>query len=118
MSYTRHSLDGSPLDSVIGALKKYVPTVGTTVEAGKAILDDPALPQLTGYVLELRAIEAKKGKAAPAGIGLSEIVPPVRYYVYTKKHAWVVPALVVAAVAALVGLPTLVGYAVGKRRRT
>lgn len=118
MSYTRQSLEGSPLDPIVGALKQYLPKVGTAIEAGKAILEDPALPQLTGYILDLRAIEAAKGRAAPAGIGLSEIVPPVRYYVYAKKHSWVVPALAVAAIAAVIGLPTLVGYAVGKRRRT
>lgn len=114
MSYERTGLAG-PLDFLVGEVKKYVPSVGSALEAGKAILDDPALPKLTGYVIELQKIQQKRGGGAPSkGIGLSDIVTPVRYYVAYQKNRWVLPV----AALAILGLPFLLGYSVGKKKRS
>lgn len=114
MSYTRTGLAG-PLDPLVGAIKKFAPTVGSALEAGKAILDDPALPKLTGYVLELKTLQTKRGGGAPTkGIGLSDIVTPVKYYVAFQKNRWIAPV----AALAILGLPFLLGYSVGKRKRS
>jgi hypothetical protein len=113
MSYTRTGLAG-PLDPLIGAIKQYIPKVGSALEAGKAILDDPALPKLTGYVLELKAIQTKRGGAVSSkGVGLSDIITPVRYYVAYQKNRWIAPV----ALALIIGLPFYLGYATGKKRR-
>jgi uncharacterized membrane protein len=86
------------------------------VKAGAAILGDPALPEITGIVLELQSMEKKRGGGATSlgpGIGLSAVVPPLRAFRWYKKNPWVGSALLAAAV----GLPFLAGYAFGKRSR-
>jgi hypothetical protein len=106
--------------AVLGAATDYLNRATTTLEAAKNILDDPYLPEVTQIVLDLHKLEQPKalppGAPAPPkvpGIGLKNVVTPLRAYRYTRQHKWVVP---VAALAAI-GLPLLFGYALGRRRR-
>jgi hypothetical protein len=92
-----------------------VDTLKSVVSSASTIIEDPALPQLTKSVLELKAIEQKRGGSTGAkGIGLSEIVKPVQYFVYYKKNRWILPVVAIA----LLGIPMLIGYSIGKKKRS
>lgn len=117
MSYLRSRYGKAPkvamgdLSSTIGAVVSAVGTVGS-------IASDPYLPEVTCLVGELSAIKrgqvptpcAKTQPGLPGGIGLSDAVLPLRAYVYAKQNPWVVPA----AIAAIFGVPFLLGYTFGK----
>ena len=104
------------------------------------ILSDPALPEVTKLILKLNDLQqaapvkvtvktpAKPGAKPVAkpvvkqivkpaakvpGIGLSNIVLPLKAYVYTQEHSWVIPV----AIGAVLAIPFLIGYKVGKRRK-
>lgn len=90
--------------------------VTTVLNAVTAITTDPALPTVANLVMELRSLEAKGDTTVSTqpGIGLKRIVTPLRYYVTYRRN----PILGYAAVAAILGLPFLLGYKMGKRKRT
>lgn len=69
------------------------------VAAASTILQDPALPEVTSLVLQLHAAQPTKGGSTEPGIGLRKFVRPLKFYVYSQQHTWVVPALVVGALA-------------------
>lgn len=103
-------------DSVIPGTRDAVDKVSGAVSAGKAVLDDPYLPEVSALVMRLKAAEAKRvdagGKPAK-GIGLGGIVGPLRLYVTTKES----PVIGYAALAGILAIPFLAGYFVGKRKR-
>jgi len=94
---------------------------GAVLTAVTVVLEDPYLDETIRLVKELHAIESKKPrvKAVPSGepgIGLRHVVRPLRALVYARKHEWVVPV----ALGALVALPVLLGFGLGrasKRRK-
>lgn len=107
------------------SLRRTAPTLGATVEsylqrgesvlaAAKQILDDPALPQVTGIVMDLHKLEQKPGQPTTPGIGLKRVVKPFMFYYYTRKNSWVLPVVAIA----LIGIPFFLGFQVGKRRKT
>jgi hypothetical protein len=107
---------GSLMDQIAGYINKAA-SVGGTV---KDILDDPYLPEIACYVEQLHAINnnlplpvcQQLPPGLPGqGVGLQKIRPFVRGYVYAEQHPWMKPV----ALAALFGVPFLVGYLVGRR---
>ncbi len=97
----------------MGGVTEYVTRALSVVEAGKAILDDPALPQVTTLVMRIqRAQQAKAARAGrppstAKGVGLSSVVKPLELYAYSQERPWVIPALVVG----LLALPFMLGRA-------
>lgn len=107
------------------------------IKAGTNILEDPALPRVTQLILKLNEIEQRKPAPKPVpkpapkpgqkpapkptapakpkvpGIGLSTVVKPLEFYVYTQENSWVIPV----AVLGLLAVPFLLGYKVARRRR-
>ena len=74
------------------------------------VLDDPALPEVINLVRQLHAEAAKPlAGPAPAGIGLSKVVGPLKLYVRFRKNP--VPYYLGAAgiVLAIVGGSVAVG---------
>lgn len=56
---------------------------------------------------------ARTAPGLTGGIGLSAAVKPMRAYVTVKKH----PVLLPLGAAIVIGLPVLLGYYLGKRKR-
>ena len=124
MSYLPASGVVEDLSSLYSGAKKYGAKIGTLVAPAKAILDDPALPEVVSLVMELKALKAAKkkglgsldgvslGGSSLGDIGLKDIVGPLRYYVGIKKQ----PALGYLTAATLFAIPFAIGYMVGKRK--
>lgn len=99
------------VSSALNALASAVGTVGN-------IASDPYLPEVTCLVGELSALRhgqtptpcGKTQRGLPGGVGLEDAVTPLRAYVYAKQNPWVFPV----AVLAILGVPFLVGYSIGK----
>ena len=112
------------ITSIVSDVRSGVTKVKGLVAPAKAILDDPALPEVVSLVMELKAIRAakKKGlgslgdtafsKSSLGDIGLKDIVKPLRYYVGLQKQ----PALGYLTAAVLFAIPFTIGYVVGKRK--
>jgi hypothetical protein len=114
MSYVGKKYHAQGLD--VGALLKkgeeYLKTAGPTLEAAKLILEDPALPQVTKRVIALHKLEQVPGKPAVKGVGLKRVVPLLGAYYMTRVHKWILPV----GIAAVLGLPFLLGYGLGRKR--
>ena len=109
----------SDVRSGVNTAKKYGAKAATLVAPAKAILDDPALPEVVSLVMELKAIKAREKKSLGSlggtslgDIGLKGIVQPLRYYVGYKKN----PAMGMLVIAAIFAAPLALGYVLGKRR--
>lgn len=113
------------ISNAFGTAKKYGTQISKLVAPAKAILDDPALPEVVSLVMELKALRAAKrqkglgslgdsawGGSSLGDIGLKDIVGPLRYYVGIKKQ----PALGYLTAATLFAIPFAIGYLVGKRK--
>jgi len=95
--------------------KQYAGKAGSILDSAKVILEDPALPEITGYILELNRLEQKAPKkgGAPSktkGVGLKRVIVPLKYYVAYRKN----PIVGYIAIAAILGLPFMLGYLLGK----
>lgn len=112
VSYHRKQivLQPAPLGSVVG-------TIQTAVDVTK----DPYFQETVCRVDQLSAIENKRPVPRCAttragltgGVGLRKVMPALRAYVYAEQRPWVYAA----AAAGVIGLPMLLGYALGKRSR-
>jgi hypothetical protein len=118
MSYVRKPSAGpkrAALGSVLDDINAYLGKAGAALDSVKVILDDPALPQVTGIVMDLHRLEQPGGKGdSIKGIGLKRLVTPLKAYRYTRQHSWALPV----AMAAVVALPFAIGYALGKGKRS
>ena len=98
--------------------------VGTTIagifSGAVNTAEDPYLPEVVCRFQQLTAINNHQAVPAcnntpdglPGGVGLKDIVGPLRAYVYAKQNPWVFPA----AIVAIFGVPFLLGYNVGRGR--
>lgn len=92
--------------------------VASTLVTAAAVAGDPYFSEAVCHVGQLKAITAKLpvprcGKTAPGlvgGVGLGRAMPAMRAYVYAEQQPWVY----YAGAAAIVGVPMLVGYLLGK----
>jgi hypothetical protein len=98
----------------LSGISDYVDRGVTALTAAKTILEDPALMEVSGLVLKLHNMQPppKPGSKPAPGIGLKDVVPPLRAYVKFKEN----PVIGYAIVGAILGAPFLLGYALGKRR--
>lgn len=108
--------------AIAPSAKDYFTKAGQGLKAGQAILDDPYFGEGVCHILRLQSIEQGKqpGPACPRtvittanarkGVGLRHVAAPLRAAVYTREHPWVFAA----SVAALVGVPFVLGYVLGK----
>jgi hypothetical protein len=109
---------GSP--DIMSKLEDYLKKALSVSGTATAVLNDPYLSEAACYVSQLSAIENKTpmpvcprlppGKTG--GIGLHKFLPAMRAYVFAEQHPVVKPL----AVAAVLGVPFLVGYLAGRRR--
>ena len=97
-----------------------VPQYATTI---MEVIDDPYLPE-TACQID-RVYEARHGypiktcnKMPPdgssSGLGLNRAIPVLRAVAYAEQHKWIYPL----AVAAILGIPFMLGYRTAERKRT
>ena len=123
---TAHAALGDAFSDLLACGKS---AVGTAV--GGAV--DPYLPEVICRISQLQALskgrtplQAMLGKkptvavpvcartpAGKPGIGLERAVKPLRALVYVNQH----PIAAWAGLTAIIGVPMLVGYMIGKRSR-
>jgi hypothetical protein len=130
MAYTsRKSRYATPMgDSLSDLIKCGQSAVGAAIGGAT----DPYLPEVICRVAQLQALgkdrsplQAMFGKkptvtvpacavtpAGKGGIGLERAVRPLRALVYVNRH----PTTAWLGLAALLGVPMLVGYMIGRRR--
>jgi hypothetical protein len=75
------------------------------IPAAADVLADPALPAVIEQVTVLRSLQTSSGGGP--GIGLSNVVTPLKVYVATQRSPWIIPA----AVVVLLGVPFMLGRA-------
>jgi hypothetical protein len=90
----------------------------STASAATAIAADPNLPVIVDLVLQLQSIEKDKASsgsagAASSGVGLRNVVGPLRMFVAVQKRPWIVPVVTIGVLGAVFAG----GYLVSERRR-
>lgn len=100
------------------AASDYISGATNALVIGKALLEDPALPEVAGLVMRLQRTE--NGGRAPSsssgggrGIGLRNAVLPLKFYVAAKEQ----PILGYAVVVGILAIPFIAGYLTGRSRR-
>ena len=77
--------------------------VMSTATAAAAIATDPYLPEVTNLVLKLKELEKDGGGK---GVGLRNVVGPLRFFVKTQEKPWILPTTVIG----VFGLVFAAGY--------
>lgn len=95
--------------------------IQSTATAVFKVTEDPYLTETVCHALRLSKLEDKLDPGPPCtvrnfgkptkGIGLHKIIKPLRFYVRTQEHKWLLPALVVGGVSGLL----LLGYTLGRK---
>ena len=80
--------------------------VVSTAQAAAAIATDPYLPEVTNLVLKLKAMEKTAEGSTGKGVGLRNVVGPLRLFVKIQEKPWILP---VAAIGVF-GLIFSAGY--------
>lgn len=92
-------------------------TIGTALD----VASDPYLAEVVCRIGQLKSIDhgevvatcAQTPDGSVGGVGLRNVAPALRAYVYAQQHPWVYPL----AVAVVLGLPLWAGYRLGKDHR-
>ncbi len=91
-------------------------TIATAVD----VANDAYMPEVVCRIQQLKAIQNGQPVAVctetpegTPGIGHGPVMPALRAYVYAQQNPWVYPV----AIAAVLGLPFLLGKMVGEGRR-
>ena len=120
MSYFRNpSKRSSP--GALGDLASTITNIASTVGIAADLANDPYLPETVCRVGQLKALNNKQRPGTcqavrdgmPGGVGLRKLIKPLRGYVYAQEHKWTYAA----AAGVVIGLPLLLGYALGKGSR-
>lgn len=89
----------------------------STANAAAAIATDPYLPEVTTLVLKLQSLEkgstAKSEGSTGKGVGLRNVVGPLRLFVKIQEKPWILPVTVVG----IFGMVFAAGYFVRKVQR-
>lgn len=118
MSYTRNRYRRPRPHVALGDAASTITNLMATVGIATDLATDPYLPETICRVGQIKALNAGKQPAAcvvtpmnkTGGVGLRKFIKPLRGYVYAEQHRWVYAA----AVVGVIGVPMLLGYALGK----
>jgi len=102
----------------LGDLTSIVNSVSNALGTAVNVADDPYLSEVVCRIGQLQQINSgavvgtctDTPDGLPGGVGLSAAVKPLRFYVYAKQNVWVFPL----AIAAVFGIPFMLGYEWGK----
>lgn len=126
MSYLRKRYGKRKRKSALGDIASSLSSLFGNVEnaAGAALSfsQDPYLPEVACRFNQLASINANQTPGActdtppnlAGGVGLRNVIVPLRAYVYAQEHKWVYPV----AVAAIIGIPLFVGYQLGSGKKS
>jgi len=88
----------------------------STVTAAAAIVKDPYLPEVVNLVLKLQSLEKTSvkegGGSTGTGVGLRNVVGPLRAFVKIQEKPWILPV----AVVGIFGTIFAAGYFTAKAR--
>lgn len=95
---------------------------GGILAVGAKLLDDPYLPEVTCLTMRISALEEGRPPGPPCrrtppnqprrGLGLREVITPLRWAAKSKEHRWLLPAAVGGAVLGSFAL----GYLFGREK--
>lgn len=119
MSYLRNPPRVRRAPSALGDLASTITNLASTVGIATDLANDPYLPETVCRVGQIKALNAGQRPGAcvrtrdglPGGVGLRKFIKPIRGYVYAEQHKWAYAA----AAAAVIGVPFLLGLAIGRR---
>lgn len=132
MAYEKRNSDGAQV-AMGDALSDLIACGRSAVGTAAAGATDPYLPEILCRISQLQALSKNRtplqalfGKkptvpvptcpstpAGKGGIGLERAVKPLRVAVYVNQH----PIAAWLGIAAILGVPMLAGYMIGKRSR-
>jgi hypothetical protein len=95
--------------------------LASTISTAADVASDPYLSEVFCRISQLKAIDhgepvpvcGNTPAGAAGGVGLRNAIPVLRGYVYAQQNRWVYAV----AVAAVLGLPMLIGYRLGQSHR-
>lgn len=97
--------------------------VAGAIATASQVVQDPYFNEVLCRINQLTAIERKQPipncTSTPdniaGGVGLRKAMPALRAYIYAEKQPLKWP--LIAAAAGVIGIPALIGYAIGKGGR-
>lgn len=104
--------------AALGDLASVVASVENALGTSFDVASDPYFSETLCHIGQLKQIRAGNPYSAcaetppnlPGGVGLDKLQLPLRYYVYGRANPWVFPV----TIAAVLALPFLFGYELGK----
>ena len=97
-------------------------SLSSTIDTAIDVASDPYLAKVICHVKQLKNIDHGEPVAIcsptppgiSGGVGLRNAILPLRGYVYAQQNLWVYPLVI----AAVLGIPMLIGYELGKGSKT
>jgi hypothetical protein len=93
----------------------------STASAATAVATDPYLPEVVNLVLKLKASEKKTAGTGSGstgkGVGLRNVVGPLRAFVKIQENPWILPVGVVGVVGVIFAAGYFTGKTVQKKGR-
>ena len=97
-----------------GGMGDVASTIGTVAN----VATDPYFPEVVCRVQQLSQIDGNQPVQTctdtpdgyAGGVGLRSAMPALRAYVFAQQNPWLYPV----AIAAVIGVPLLIGYELGK----
>ena len=92
----------------------------STLNAAVDVASDPYLPEIVCRIQQLKQVAQNQPvqqctdtpDSVPGGLGLRNAMPVLRGYVYAQQNPWVYPV----AILAVLGLPFVLGFELGRSR--
>jgi hypothetical protein len=67
----------------------------STATAAAAIATDPYLPEVVDLVIKLQSAEKSSSSGGGPGVGLRNVVGPLRTFVKIQEKPWILPVVVI-----------------------
>ena len=104
--------------TALGDLASTITAAANAIGIATDLAADPYLPETVCRVGQVREVNAgrkpgacvKTADGLRGGVGLRKLIKPLRGYSYAEQHPWAYAA----AVAGVIGVPMLIGYALAK----
>lgn len=115
--YRRRPARVMAMPAMLPAMGDLSSVIGTAID----VASDPYLPEVFCRIQQLKNIDhgeavticAETPAGTIGGVGLANAMIPLRAYVYAQQNKWVYPV----AIAAILGIPLLIGYKLGENSK-
>jgi hypothetical protein len=111
------ALGAVDVSTVLGYASKLPQYLSTIAE----VIDDPYLPETACQIdrvyqsrhgIAVRTCNPTAATSASSGVGLNRAIPVLKFVAYAEQNKWVYPT----AIAAILGIPFLLGFQIGRGR--